>query len=941
MPVAAIVVALFGALGQSPAARPSPPAPPSTAPGSPVSDCAGLPQLLSEGFGLFESDQIDAARARFEAGLARARECSDGWAEAEAHRGLGRALYRKAQYPAARSELEEARRRFAARGDAQGALGAARAASHLGSVALATGERPAARQLYAEALTAFDVPEARRDKAETLYNLTMASDDVETKLTHLRDGFEVAREVADPKLEGKYLHLWSDLEYGQGNFTAALERLQEAARRFEEVGARRDLAYALNTLSRLERVHGQPRRALDVAARALKIHEANNEVQGILQSLVQLAEAHDTLAQHREARDYLARGISLARQNGSRRMLDFMVGRLAEAHLEVGEADEAAALLTSAIAESPTAEFMSRWHKGLSRAYLTLNRSEEALVAAEKAVALARPTEKAGELLPALHYRALAKQRLGRIDDALADAREEVRTIEELRSHVVATDLMKRGFADEYGAVFALTVELLSERGRYVEAFEVAEQARARAFVDLLASREWTGKSSQQQELSDLRGVEARLREHGFDPATVAGVLATTGLPANGLDPELARLWKRWESADPELRSLISAAPVSMTDVTGTARRLQSTIVSYFTTPDALFVWVVDPSGRVEGVRATVPAGRLDALVRKARGLDGSLPTPGGGMLVFSAEERKAWSDLYDLLIRPVRRWLPGTPGSRLTVIPHGPLFALSFAALREGNGRGRYLLEDYTLHYAPSIALLTLTARKIGRPVPPRRVLIADPRPLPASPSGPALIALPGAAREVGAIARVLPREGTMVLEGTAAAEPAVRRAMAGAGLVHFATHAVVWDEDPLESFLAVGHQGHDAAEDGRLTMREVYGLDLQADLVVLSACRTGLGQLSTDGIIGLTRAFFYAGAPSVMATLWDVPDETTGRLILDFYRSLARGTDKARALRDAQLALLRALHTGQIRAATPGGPIPLPESPRLWAGFVLMGEP
>ena len=108
-----------------------------------------------------------------------------------------------------------------------------------------------------------------------------------------------------------------------------------------------------------------------------------------------------------------------------------------------------------------------------------------------------------------------------------------------------------------------------------------------------------------------------------------------------------------------------------------------------------------------------------------------------------------------------------------------------------------------------------------------------------------------------------------------------------------------------------------------------------------MLSACRTGLGQLSSDGMVGLTRAFFYAGTPSVVATLWDVADEPTFRLVSAFYDRLGRDPDKALALRAAQLSMLRALRAGQVQVATPSGPVALPEHPVLWAGFILVGEP
>jgi CHAT domain-containing protein len=119
------------------------------------------------------------------------------------------------------------------------------------------------------------------------------------------------------------------------------------------------------------------------------------------------------------------------------------------------------------------------------------------------------------------------------------------------------------------------------------------------------------------------------------------------------------------------------------------------------------------------------------------------------------------------------------------------------------------------------------------------------------------------------------------------------------------------------------------------------VYGLELHADLVFLSACRSGLGQVTCDSINGLKRAFLYAGTPSVIASLWDVADETTYPLVTAFYRSWLRGSDKARALRSAQLGLLADLRSGNVKIHTRAGDFPLPEAPMFWASFVLQGEP
>jgi CHAT domain-containing protein len=131
------------------------------------------------------------------------------------------------------------------------------------------------------------------------------------------------------------------------------------------------------------------------------------------------------------------------------------------------------------------------------------------------------------------------------------------------------------------------------------------------------------------------------------------------------------------------------------------------------------------------------------------------------------------------------------------------------------------------------------------------------------------------------------------------------------------------------------------DALTDGKLTADEVYGLRLHADLVVLSACGTALGPMSGDGVIGFTRAFLYAGARSVIATEWNVPDQTGYEVMRRFYRFRKASNDTSEALREAQLSVLGALRTGKVRVQTPGGMVALRENPLFWAGFVLVGRP
>jgi CHAT domain-containing protein len=295
---------------------------------------------------------------------------------------------------------------------------------------------------------------------------------------------------------------------------------------------------------------------------------------------------------------------------------------------------------------------------------------------------------------------------------------------------------------------------------------------------------------------------------------------------------------------------------------------------------------------------------------------------------------------LYRLLIEPVERWLPRVPGSLLAIEPHGPLTTLPFAALTDA--RGRYLIERFTLHFVPAISLLRFTAnKKRARAVSPSYLLIADPTGMPHGEGDRPLPALAGARREVSTVARLLTGSQVSVLEGNRATERRVEELAGHSSVIHFATHGIIRDERPFDSFLALGGSGWDLAHDGHFTAQKISRMDLHADLVFLSACRSGLGQVSGDGVAGLTRAFLYAGTPSVIATLWDVADEPTYRLVGTFYKSWVRGNDKARALRLAQLGLLQQLRRGQVKVHTTAGDLTLREDPVFWASFVLQGEP
>jgi hypothetical protein len=225
-----------------------------------------------------------------------------------------------------------------------------------------------------------------------------------------------------------------------------------------------------------------------------------------------------------------------------------------------------------------------------------------------------------------------------------------------------------------------------------------------------------------------------------------------------------------------------------------------------------------------------------------------------------------------------------------------------------------RYLIDDYALTILPSASSLPFIQANAGHRLDNPLIL--------GNPDG----SLQYAEREGQAIAQLY---GANVVLGHAATEQVVRERAGQAGIVHLAAHGQFNINEPLASSIALAPEGDN---DGRLEVREVYELKLAAtSLVVLSACETQINELNQhnivtagDEVVGMTRALFFAGTPSVIATLWSVNDAASALLMQRFYAHLRDGADKAEALRLAQQ---------DVRATYP--------NPYYWAGFVLSGDP
>ncbi|MFB2974193.1 CHAT domain-containing protein [Aerosakkonema sp. BLCC-F183] len=338
-----------------------------------------------------------------------------------------------------------------------------------------------------------------------------------------------------------------------------------------------------------------------------------------------------------------------------------------------------------------------------------------------------------------------------------------------------------------------------------------------------------------------------------------------------------------------------------------------------------LLIWAIEPTGKItfRQVKLDRNNALLADLVQNARE---SIGVRGRGVAVTAtaAPDNPSFvnpklKQLYQTLIEPIADILPKNPSDRITFIPQDLLFLVPFVALQDN--AGKYLIEKHTILTAPSIQILDLTHQQQQRIQDAKGVLVVGNPTMPSlAPAGrppEQLPSLPGAEREAKAIAQLF---NSQAIIGNSASKLAVEQRMSQARIIHLATHGILDDEAGVFSSLALAPS---TGDNGFLTAREIIALKLNAELVVLSACDTGKGKITGDGVVGLSRSFISAGIPSVIVSLWSIPDSPTAELMMTFYQNLRNGLDKAQALRSAMLQTMKQF-----------------PKPKDWAAFTLIGE-
>lgn len=497
---------------------------------------------------------------------------------------------------------------------------------------------------------------------------------------------------------------------------------------------------------------------------------------------------------------------------------------------------------------------------------------------------------------------------------ALTNYLQAIDVIETVRASA-GSEQGRAEFIAQYASLYANTIDLLYEQKRYEEAFFVNERSRARAFLDSLATGEIQLEDEATVELfSQERITYDQLKRLQSNLAQAKAENNRTRITA--LEKQLTNVQKTYEEIltqirerNDQLATLIPGRNIDNIITVSEVQQLlddQTTLISYYVLEDAVLAFLITEDN-FDVVKLRVSRDKLTMEISGFRSFsDLGEPHPDSA------------KTLYHWLIRDIENKLDT---SNLIIVPHSVLHYLPFAALSDGD---QYLVDIYTLTTLPSVSTLPFIQKNADHEL-SSPLILGNP-----TNDNFSLAYLDFAEREAETIANLY---NTTPFIGTAATEAAIWEQVSKAGILHVAAHGGYNRNNPLYSRIVLSPTGENDTEDGSLEVHEVYGLDLRHNgLVVLSACQTQLGELNPgDELVGLTRAFFFAGTPSVIASLWNVNDEATAILMESFYTHLRTGKSKAEAIRLAQIDVREYQDDNEDFPYS---------NPYFWAAFVLSGD-
>lgn len=784
---------------------------------------------------------------------------------------------------------------------------------------------------------------------------------------------QVAERIGDQTgIAGSWLNR-SILKHAQDDHEPGLPFAHKALALYQAAGNKRGIALAEESLSNLYRALGDHRRAFEFAQKSLRLSEETNHRRGMMAAFSELAIIYGQQNNAEQALAHLEKAFAIAQELEDTIMIATLRHDIALQYKKFGHLDRSLAMYQqllkqvegygdqsgAAMVRDQIGRIFSEQKKydealsyhlkalaqldadktkratvvtlnNISGVYLLQKKYSDALSTSEQAVSLSRGTGRQNDLCLALTNLGYSQLGLNRVGDARASFTEAVAIMERLRLLTAGgVEERQRYFEEGVHAHHGLLSVLVREN-QAQDAFFLAERAKARALLDMMQQgRAGVHKTMTAQEQEEERRLKSELIQLNkqFARATHSDRIRTIEAQLEKARLSYEAFQNKLYAARPELRTQRGEAPlVNTQELAQLLPDESSVLLEFVVTEDQTYLFAITKAGGKAGIDVyTLPIARAE-LAKQIESFRQQLATRDLGF-------RGSAVKLYELLLKPAEVQLRGK--TNLVIAPDSNLWDLPFQALI--NNTNRFVIEDASISYAPSLTVLReMTRRRMGQRAtraPSTLLALGNPvmngelvqRAHRTASRNASFSPLPEAGEEVRALGRLYGPSRSRIYVGAEAREDRVKNEAGQASVLHFTTHGTLNNAAPMYSYLSLAGDGPN--EDGLLEAWELMQLDLKAELAVLSACETARGRIGAgEGMIGFSWAMFIAGVPSLVVSQWKVESAGTRDLMVNFHRSLiVNPRSKTDALRQASLKLMRNPETSH---------------PFYWAGFVLVGD-
>jgi CHAT domain-containing protein/tetratricopeptide (TPR) repeat protein len=800
--------------------------------------------------------------------------------------------------------------------------------------------------------------------------------DVVKALDHYQRALTLSRGGGWPLAEASALSSIGKIYNDMGEWDKALTFYAQALPIFKEQSNPREQAVALNNVAIAYSRSGEQEKALDYLQQSLDLLRSGTDKNALAYTLLNIGRAYRRLGQYQKALTHLEEAQSLQQQTGSKAQRGETLDELGAVYSDEGQNDKALDYHRQAVESQHAAGNLRREAMALNNLgedYNRLDQPEKAFEQFNAALPTFRNLSDLSNAATSLEGIARSEKKRGRLDDARQHISESLALRETVRARSGSLQL-RAAYRASVEKAYEFFIDLLMEQhardplhGYDAEALSAHERGQARSFVEQLNEARAdirrgvdAGLLDKERDLVRVLNAKAQ-REMQIRARKDANELATLQREISALEDQYQQVQAAIRQSSPQYAALTQPQPLGLKEI---QQQLDpdTLLLEYALGRERSYLWVVGSDSlttytlpREDEIHQTAQQ-VYESLV--ARSVSKSLETPSqraARIAQADGQFQKSAAELGRMILTPAAAELRN---KRLIMVTDGVLQYVPFAAVPLTNGRP--LILDHELVSLPSASALAVQRQNLANrePAPKTLAVIADPvfsindprvKKGGDAPDAQAftrsLEHLPASATTNGGQLSI-PRlpftrwEADQILavarsgSNLKALDFRANRAIATGGelskyrYVHFATHGYLdTARAGLSAIVLSLYDEQGKPQDGFLRTHDLYNLKLPAELVVLSACETGLGKdVQGEGLVGLTRGFMYAGARRVIVSLWNVNDKATASLMQRLYAGMLRnGKTPAAALRAAQMEMLR---TAQW------------QSPYYWAPFVMQGE-